>query len=200
MDGLDIKHDRAGIRIRPQIVNHIAEIDVIAFAQRDKVGKPDSAGRSPIQNSRTQGPGLRDKGDLAAANTLMAEAGIKANARHHQAKAIWTKKTHLPGGRDIKHRLFDCAVIIILLRTQARSQDNRGEAALFRKAFHDRHNTLGRDADHCKFRNHWKTVDVGIGQHTANRLAARVNWHDWPVKATGKQVFHQNTANRVRAV
>ena len=81
LDGFDIHQDRRRLRIRGEIIEHIAEVDVGGFAERDEMRKSDLACTRPIEQRGGQCAGLGHECQVARQGGLMRKTGVEPDMR-----------------------------------------------------------------------------------------------------------------------
>jgi len=63
-DALCVKQDGPGLRIRGEIIEHVAEIDIGHIAERDNLRKADAARHRPVEHCGDHRARLTDQGDV----------------------------------------------------------------------------------------------------------------------------------------
>src|SRR3546814_12430706 len=85
-DRLDVQQNRSRARVRAEIVDEVAEIDIGGIPDRDKVGEADIPCQRPVEHCGDQGSGLRTESDATCLPADVREAGDQADFRSEERR------------------------------------------------------------------------------------------------------------------
>ena len=88
LDVFHVQQDGGRVGIAGQVVEQVAEIDVVAAAERNELGKAHAMRVGPVEHARHQRARLRHEGDLAGRRPHVGKAGVQAQSRHEQPHAV----------------------------------------------------------------------------------------------------------------
>lgn len=122
---LQVQQDGVRARVAGQVVDHIAGIYIGAVAERDEMGEADLPRARPVQHGGGQGARLRHEGQCAGQRGGVREAGVQADARHHQPDAVGPEDAQQVGPRRLQHGLLHRLAVPVGGAAQAGRQHDR---------------------------------------------------------------------------
>src|SRR5437764_15465894 len=118
------------MRVSPEKVDDVAEVDIGGVAERDEMAEPDILAVRPVEDHGAERARLADEGNAALFRAGMGEAGIEADAGYEQADAVRAKHAQQIRSCRIEHRLLQGAAVDKLAPGQAGGDDDcRARAA-----------------------------------------------------------------------
>ena len=196
----DVHQDGACVRVAAEVVEHVAEVDVAAVAERDEMREPDLARLGPVQQRRRQCARLRDEGQRPRQRRGVREAGVEADARHQQADAVRPQDAQHVGPRGVEHGLAQARPTRRGGGRQARGDDHRRPRAAAAEFVDDPGHRGCRRADHREVGRLRQARHVGMADAAGHGGVLRVDRPHRPAEAAFEQVAHQRGAQAVRSV
>ena len=190
VDRFDVQQDGARLRVVGQVVQHVAEVHVGVFAQRNEVRKADVARLGPVQHGGDQRARLRDEGQLPGPRRDVRKACVQPGVRRQQAHAVGAQDAHQARAGDVQHGL-------LLLGRQARGDDHHRLGAALGQLAHQLDHGGRRCADHGQLGRFGQLVHAGVAAAAVQLFVLRVHRVDRSAKAAGAHVAPQRAADRV---
>ena len=178
---LHVKQDRPALRVARHEVEQIAEVDVRHITERDDMGKADLAVGRPVDHTRDEGAGLRQKGQIARQRRAMGEAAVEPDPRHHQPQRIRPLDAQQMRFRCIEHGLPQVI-------PDARGNHDRSTRALAAKLADEPRHRAQRRRDDRQIGSCRQGIDRRIAGRALDLLAVRIDEPDRATEPTGPQV------------
>ena len=158
LDALDVEQDGAGRRVAAQEVEHVAEVDIGAFTERDKVREADAARARPVEHGGDECTRLRHERQLSRQRADVREAGIEAQVRHQHADAVGPEDAQRVHVRCVEHGL-------LLRASEAGGQHDRRPGAACAEFGDQLHHRGGWRAQNGQLRRGGQRIHRGPDLH-----------------------------------
>jgi hypothetical protein len=191
-DRFHVEQDGARLGVVGQPVEHVAEIDVGALAQRDEVREAHAAPARPVEQGRHQRAGLRHECQLPRLRAHVGEAGVQADVRRQQAQAVGPEDAQQVRARRVQHGLFHG-------RFEAGGQHHGGPRAARAQGRDQRGHRGRRRADHGELGRLGQRSHVGVAGLLAQHVVLRVHGPKGARVAAGAQVAPDGAADAASA-
>ena len=96
-DRFHVQQDGAGAMVGGEVIQHVAEIHVQRFTQRDHAGKTDGTRHAPFHQPRCHRTGLRHKRKVTGQRLVRRHTGIEARVRRDESNTARTHQAHAFG-------------------------------------------------------------------------------------------------------
>ena len=196
LDVFHVQQDGGRVDVAGQVVEQVAEIDVIAATERNELGKAHAVRIGPIEHARHQRARLRHESDLAAGRAQVGEAGVEPQFRHQQAHAV--------GPQDAQQMRLGClqhgqAQRLLAHGVEAGRHDDGGARAQ-RAQFADQgRDGGGRRADDGQVRRFRQLRQLAIAFLAHQLVVLGIDRPDFALVAAAHQVGQRDGAQLVLA-
>ena len=175
-DAFRVKQDSPGLRIRGEIIEHIAEIDIGHIAERDNLRKADAARRRPVEHRGDHRARLTDQGDVSRRCGQVREGRVEPDSGHHDADAVRAQNPQEVRLCHIKRGLLQDAAVLAKLAKTGGNNDGGARPPL-RQLAYQRWHGLGRRGDDREIGRLRQTCDSRINAQPFDRLVIWVDEH-----------------------
>ena len=188
LDRFDIHQDRLRCRIRGEIVEHVAEVDIGRVAERHEMRETDLAGSRPIEQRGGERAGLGHECKIARQRRFMRKTGIESDMRRQQSHTLRAEDAQQVQVRCIQHGLRERASGTIDDTTEARRQNDGGLCAFGTQFSNEAGYRIRWRADHRKLRDDVQTAHIRVARLVSHAIMLRIDQTQRPAKSAVEQV------------
>jgi hypothetical protein len=192
LDRFDVQQHGAGACVAGQPVEHVAEVDVGALAQRHEVREADAAAARPVEQGRHQCARLRDEGQRARGGIDMRKAGVETDVRRQQAQAVGAQDAQQVPARGVEHGL-------LLLGRQPGGHHDGGARAQPAQRVDQPGHAGWWGADHGQFGRLQQVLHTGDHRHAVQFAVIGVHGRQGAAVSALAQVAPDGGADAARA-
>ncbi|GAB1459374.1 hypothetical protein MASR2M50_11480 [Thauera sp.] len=199
LDGFDVEQDRARTRVGGEEVEHLAEADVQAVAERDEVREADLLAQRPVEHHGAYRVALRDEAELARARGDLRERRVETEPGHQDAQRAAAEQAHLVAAGDLEDAAFERPAIGAERGVELVGHHHHRARAAFAEFLDQAGHEWRGCADDRQVGRLRQRGDVRVGEHPGHRGAAGVDRHDRAGELARQQVAHEHVAHAALA-
>ncbi len=199
LDGFDVEQDRARARVGGEEVEHLAEADVQAVAERDEVREADLLAQRPVEHHGADRVALGDEAELAGARGDLREGRVEPESGYQDAQRAATEQAHLVAAGDLEDAALDRTAVGAERGVELVGHHHHSTRAAFAELLHQAGHERRGGADDRQVGRLRQRGDARVGEHARHRGAAGIDRHDRAGELARKQVAHEHVAHAALA-